>query len=130
MLNQPKRFAQVKDGSAARAVSQIFVACTSLFDWRQNFTSHSSRKYQPLATMPCSLGTFPVKNVACAVHVTAGTTSLMVAICPRADHALTAVMESPIRSGVRPTTLMAVVLRITDPAPIDTRARSNSADRA
>ncbi len=31
-------------------------AARARLDCRQNFTSHSSRKYQPLPTMPCSLG--------------------------------------------------------------------------
>ena len=52
MLNHQNRFAQVNDGSAARAVSQIFGACTSRLDCFQNRTSQSSREYQPLPTMP------------------------------------------------------------------------------
>ena len=41
-----------RDRSRARA-SQIFGACTSLFDCFQNRISASSRAYQPLPTMPC-----------------------------------------------------------------------------
>ena len=61
MLNHQNRFAQVNDGSAARAVSQIFGACTSGFDCFQNLTSPSSREYQPLPTMPCASGKRPVR---------------------------------------------------------------------
>ena len=46
----------MNDGSIARAASQIFGACTSLFDCFQNLISRSSRAYQPLPTMPCSVG--------------------------------------------------------------------------
>src|SRR5262245_51969062 len=56
MLNHQQTLAQVKAGSRARARSQILGAWTRRLDWRQNFTSSSSRKYQPLATMPCCAG--------------------------------------------------------------------------
>ena len=52
MLNHQNRFAHVKDGSAARAASQIFGAVHERFDCFQNRTSASSREYQPLPTMP------------------------------------------------------------------------------
>ena len=47
-----KVLATVKPGSRRRASSQSLSPCTSWFDWRQNITSPSSRKYQPLPTMP------------------------------------------------------------------------------
>ena len=43
-------------GSSNRAVSHTFGLWMSALDCRQNLTSHSSRKYQPLPTIPCSLG--------------------------------------------------------------------------
>ena len=43
---------------------------------RQNITCARSRKYQPLPTMPWSRGSVPVRNVACAEHVTAGVIAL------------------------------------------------------
>jgi hypothetical protein len=61
MLNHQNRLAQVNEGSSARALSQIFGACTSLFDWRQNRTSDSARSYQPLPTTPCASGRRPVR---------------------------------------------------------------------
>ena len=56
----------------ASTSSQMRRAWISRLDWRQNQTSLRSRKYQPLATMPCSLGSLPVSIVAWQVEVTAG----------------------------------------------------------
>src|SRR5262245_48706945 len=56
MLYHQHTLAQVKLASLALAFSQSFGCCTRRLDWRQNFTSRSSRKYHPLATIPCSLG--------------------------------------------------------------------------
>jgi hypothetical protein len=54
------------------AVSHTCGACTSRSDCRHSQISLRSRKYQPLATTPCSDAGFPVSMVACAVQVTAG----------------------------------------------------------
>src|SRR6516165_8296942 len=72
MLYHQKSLAQVKAGSRFLAASHTFSPETSAFDCRHSHTSARSRKYQPLATMPCSLGIVPVKNVDCTEHVTAG----------------------------------------------------------
>ena len=56
MLYHQKSFAQVKLGSASRNESQIFFPATRWLDCFQNWTSASSRLYQPLPTMPCSAG--------------------------------------------------------------------------
>ncbi len=42
----------MKLGSLALAMSQIFGFCTNGLACFQNLISHSSRKYQPLATIP------------------------------------------------------------------------------
>ncbi len=49
----------------------------SRFDCCQNRTSFVSRNSQPFATTPCSFGSSPVRSVAWAVQVTAGSTSGM-----------------------------------------------------
>src|SRR2546427_3700298 len=72
MLYHQKSLAQVKPGRRRRAASHTFSPATRRFDCRQSHTSASSRKYQPLPTMPCSRGSVPVSIVDCAVHVTAG----------------------------------------------------------
>src|SRR5262245_49819989 len=72
MLYHQNRLAQVNAGSRSRPSSQTFLASTRRFDWRQNQISLKSRKYQPLATMPCSAGSLPVSSVACTEQVTAG----------------------------------------------------------
>src|SRR3989454_8907350 len=74
MLYHQKSLAQVKPGRRRRAASHTFSPATRRFDCRQSHTSASSRKYQPLPTMPCSRGSVPVSIVDCAVHVTAGST--------------------------------------------------------
>src|SRR6476469_11136173 len=67
-------FAVWKSGFAARAVSHSFSPWTSRLCWRHRKTSPSSRKYQPLPTIPCSFGILPARNVDCTLHVTAGST--------------------------------------------------------
>src|SRR6266545_6394639 len=74
MLYHQKRFAQVNAGSRRAAVSQIFSPATSRLDCRQSQTSLRSRKYQPLATAPWSLGRSPVVKVDWTEQVTAGST--------------------------------------------------------
>src|SRR5687768_14743387 len=105
MLYHQNRFAQVNDGSRFLAASHTVGRCTSLFDCRQNLTSHSSRKYQPLPTMPCSLGRVPVRYVACTEQVTAGRTEEMVATCDRSASAASRGVCGPMSERVRPTTL-------------------------
>src|SRR5579859_760332 len=105
MLNHQNKLAQVKVGSSDRAVSHIFGLWTSALDCRQNRTSHSSRKYHPLPTIPCSLGLRPVRYVAWTGHVTAGSTVLIEAPWPRSAKALRYGVEGPSRPGVSPTTL-------------------------
>ena len=61
MLNHQNRFAQVNDGSSARAASHTFGACTSGFACFQNWISQSSWEYHPLPTMPCDEGYRPVR---------------------------------------------------------------------
>ena len=56
MLYHQNTLAHVNVGSISFARSQIFGACTSLFDCFQNRTSASSRAYQPLPTMPWVVG--------------------------------------------------------------------------
>src|SRR5262245_3865264 len=73
MLYHQKSLAVRSPGRLFRAVSQSLSPWTSRLLWRQSMTSLSSRKYQPLATMPCSRGSKPVSSVDCIEHVTAGT---------------------------------------------------------
>lgn len=82
MLYQQKSLAQVKVESRRLAACQIFSPCTRRFDWRQSQISDKSRKYQPLATMPCSRGVSPVSMVDCTVVVTAGSTVASGRIAP------------------------------------------------
>src|SRR5919107_1844558 len=112
MLYHQKRLAQVNSGSSARAISQILGRWTSLFDWRQNLISHSSSKYQPLATMPCSSGHVPVTYVDCAVQFTAGSGGVTEAIAPLLAKALRRGVLAPRWSGVSPTALITTVLCI------------------
>ena len=65
-----------------RAASQILSPPTSALCCRQSSTSPRPRKYQPLPTMPCSLGSAPVSSVACTEQVTAGSTGLSSACQP------------------------------------------------
>src|SRR3712207_6972343 len=55
-------------GWRRRAVSQMFSPLTSLLCWRHRKTSPSSRKYQPLPTIPCCAGARPVSMVDWTVH--------------------------------------------------------------
>src|SRR5882672_8782986 len=70
-----------------------------------------SRKYQPLPTMPWSRGSVPVRNVACAEHVTAGVIARNGALAPSAASALRCGVSAPIRARVKPTTLRTAVGR-------------------
>src|SRR5215216_4161135 len=110
MLYHQNRFAQVKVGSSRLAASHTLGRCTSLFDCRQNRTSHSSRKYHPLPTIPCSLGNVPVRYVLCTVVVTAGRTAPMLATFPRSASAFNRGVCWPMSERVSPTTLMTTVL--------------------
>src|SRR5688500_5629513 len=110
MLYHQNRFAQVNAGSRCLAISHTLGRCTSLLDCRQNLTSHSSRKYQPFPTIPCSLGQVPVRYVACPEQVTAGITGLIDATAPRCINAANRGVASPIRRCVSPTALMTTVL--------------------
>src|SRR6476619_5413241 len=74
MLYHQKSLAHVNAGSSRFAASHSFSRWIRWFDWRHSHTSARSRKYQPLATMPCSRGSVPVTNVDCTVVVTAGVT--------------------------------------------------------
>src|SRR5438046_9057904 len=74
-LYRQKSLAQVKPGRRRRAASHTFSPATRRFDCRQSHTSASSRKYQPLPTMPCSRGSVPVSIVDGAVHLNAGSAS-------------------------------------------------------
>ena len=103
MLYHQKIFAQRSPGRVRCAVSQTFSPLIRWFDWRQSQTSERSRKYQPFATMPCSRGIVPVSIVACAVHVTAGSTGVMGAMKPSLASACRCGVSSPIREGVKPT---------------------------
>jgi hypothetical protein len=67
----PEHLATVKLGSSRFAASHSFSRRTRWFDCRHNHTCDKSRKYQPLPTMPCSLGSTPVTNVDCTEQVTA-----------------------------------------------------------
>ncbi len=61
MLYHQNSFAHVKPGASARSRSQIFEPWTRWLDCFQNWTSASSRLYQPLPTMPCCEGAVPVR---------------------------------------------------------------------
>src|SRR5262249_4921447 len=76
----------------------------SVFDWRQRNTSFSSRKYQPLPTMPCSRGSLPVSIVACAEHVTAGRTVPSSAANPSTARRDRLGVSAPSMPRVSPTT--------------------------
>jgi hypothetical protein len=60
MLYHQKSFAQVKPGRSSRSSSHSFGPATTRLDCFQNCTSDNSRSYQPLATMPWSVGRRPV----------------------------------------------------------------------
>jgi len=75
MFNHQNICAHVHDESMRRAVSQTFSPATSWFACLQKSTCARSLKYHPFATMPWSRGSVPVRNVDCAVQVTAGTTA-------------------------------------------------------
>ena len=59
---------------AARAASQMRGPPTSAADCSQNAGFISVREKNPFDVMPCSRGARAVRNVACAVQVTAGNT--------------------------------------------------------
>ena len=67
---EPERLA-----STLTAAGGAAAAWMSRFDCCQKRTSFVSRNSQPLATMPCRSGDVPVRSVAWAVQVTAGSTS-------------------------------------------------------
>src|SRR5262249_26694287 len=112
MLNHQNRLAHVKLGSISRARTQRLGAWTRRLDWRQNFTSHSSRKYHPLPTMPCWSGRAPVRDVAWPEQLTAGVTDCTVATRAPRVHWASRGVARPTRSRVSPTTLSTMVLFI------------------
>src|SRR3989454_1546703 len=104
MLYHQKSLAQVKPGRRRRAASHTFSPATRRFDCRQSHTSASSRKYQPLPTMPCSRGSVPVSIVDCAVHVTAGSNSPRGGQNPPPARGGRAGGSAPARAGGGPPT--------------------------
>src|ERR687888_135136 len=72
ILFPPKNGAPGDAGAPRAPASQIFSPATRRLDCRQSQTSERSRKYQPLATQPCSRGSVPVVKADCTAHVTAG----------------------------------------------------------
>ena len=72
MLYHQNNLALVKLGSRRLASSHSLSPWTSWLLWRHSQTWAKSRKYQPLPTTPCSLGSLPVTNVDCTEQVTAG----------------------------------------------------------
>src|SRR5688572_11890956 len=111
MLYHQNRFAQVNAESRSRPASQTFLASTKRFDCRHNHTSPSSRKYQPLPTMPCSDGSLPVKNVDCAEQVTAGVTVVSGRNAPCFAKSFKCGVASPSRCSASPTTSITSVER-------------------
>src|SRR5690349_881083 len=105
MLYHQNSLAQVNAGSRRRPLSQTFSPATSRFDCRHSQTSDKSRKYPPLATMPCSRGKVPVRNDDCTVVVTAGVTVSSGRMPPRAASRCRFGACGPSRAGVSPTTL-------------------------
>src|ERR1043166_6185603 len=109
MLYHQKSFEQVNPGWSARNSSQTLRPRTRWFDCFQNWTSASSRWYQPLATIPCSDGSRPVRYVDWAVQVTAGMTGSTRAIRPPRAKSARRGAEVPTMDSVSPTTLMTAV---------------------
>src|SRR5262245_2262630 len=107
-LNHQKSLAQVngrpRSFARRRAVAYTGSARMSRFDCCQNRTSLVSRNSHPLLTTPCSSTSLPVKMVAWADMVTAGTTSRIGTTHPRPARADSrgACGSSP---GVSPTAL-------------------------
>src|SRR4051812_40994797 len=136
MLYHQNRLAQVKLGSTMRASSQILGDCTKWFDCLQNFTSHSSRKYHPLPTMPCSFGSLPVRYEDWTEQVTAGRISSISVVVRALAHACSSGMRCK-SFVVSPTTLITarrlLITLIVHPdgrSPTDIRARSNQEGQA
>src|SRR5690606_21522900 len=77
-------------------------------------TSHSSRKYHPLPTIPCSDGITPVMYVAWAEHVTAGSTPPTGVVFPCPAHFVRNGVCAPNNPGVNPTTFNTTVFFIPD----------------
>src|SRR6185503_10448076 len=96
MLYHQNSFAQVKPGRTARHFSQSFFPRTTWFDCFQNWCSASVRSYQPFATAPWPDGGSPVRNVLCAVHVTAGSTGFTLIKPPAVAACLMRGVCSPI----------------------------------
>src|SRR5690606_23894948 len=92
------------DGSRLRAVSHSFSPPTRRLDCRHNQTCARSRKYQPLATQPCSRGSAPVTNVDWTEQVTAGVIVRSGTAAPRCANAWRWGVSDPSMLGVRPTT--------------------------
>src|SRR5690606_33313545 len=103
MLYHQNMFAHVNSGLSLFARSDIFSERTSLFDCFQNFTSQSMRSYQPLPTIPCSSGNFPVTYVDCTAVVTAGSIGSIVASDFSPLNFLMKGVYSPINDDESPT---------------------------
>ena len=95
-----------KSGLVRRAISQQLGAWISRWLCRHNHTSPNSRKYQPLATMPCSCGKVPVSIEVCAVVVTAGTTPVIGVVKPSLASRERFGVSLPKWADVRPTQSM------------------------
>jgi hypothetical protein len=63
-------------------VSQIFSDWTRLVDCSQNNVCMFSLSKNPFEIIPCSFGYFPVKILACTVHVTDGNTGFIYPYSP------------------------------------------------
>src|SRR6478735_9243232 len=72
MLYHQNVLAVVASGWRARNLCQSFSPLTSWSGCFQNWTSHNSRLYQPLPTMPWPDGGRPVRNVDWEEQVSAG----------------------------------------------------------
>src|SRR5262245_44004146 len=103
IANHQQTFALVNFGSRFFAASHTRSPATRCADCFQNATSARSRSYQPLPTTPWEDGASPVSIVACAEHVTAGSTGVIGATKPSFA---TAASRGACASsaGVRPTT--------------------------
>ena len=73
LLFRQNRLAHCEAGCSDRTASQSISPWIRFAERCQLSTCARSRKYQPLATMPCSQGSDPVSRVACEGLVKAGT---------------------------------------------------------
>jgi hypothetical protein len=78
-------------------------AWTSFSLWRQRRISFKSLKYQPLATMPCCVGSTPVSIEVWAVVVTAGRAGDSGWLNPSFERRVRCGVSAPKCRGVSPT---------------------------